>query len=45
MVAPFDASKLKLERAAEHLQEFETATSEYLNSKPCAIVVEPFPGG
>ena len=45
MVAPFEASKLKLERAAEHLKEFETAATAYLNSKPCAIVVEPFPGG
>ena len=45
MIAPFEASKLKLERAAEHLQEFETAAIAYLNSKPCAIIVEPFPGG
>ncbi len=45
MTAPFEASKLKLERAAEHLKEFEAAALAYLNSKPCAIVVEPFPGG
>jgi hypothetical protein len=45
MIAPFEASKLKLERAAEHLQEFEAAGLAYLNSKPCTIVVEPFPGG
>ena len=43
MIAPFEASKLKLERAVEHLQEFEAAASQYLNSKPCAIMVEPFP--
>ncbi len=45
MIAPFEASKLKLERAAEHLQEFNREAIAYLNSKPCAIVVEPFPGG
>lgn len=45
MIAPFEASKLKLERAAEHLQEFDREAVAYLNSKPCAIVVEPFPGG
>jgi hypothetical protein len=45
MVAPFDASKIKLERAAEHLQELESAATAYLNGKPCAIIVEPFPGG
>jgi hypothetical protein len=45
MIAPFEASKLKLERAAEHLQEFDREAIAYLNSKPCAIVVEPFPGG
>lgn len=45
MIAPFEASKLKLERAAEHLQQFDREAVTYLNSKPCAIVVEPFPGG
>ena len=45
MIAPFEASKLKLERAAEHLQEFDREAIAYLNSRPCAIVVEPFPGG
>jgi hypothetical protein len=44
MVAPFEASKLKLERSAEHLQELERAATMYLSEKPCAIVVEPFPG-
>jgi hypothetical protein len=45
MIAPFEASKLKIERAVEHLHEFDAAASSYLNSNPCAIVVEPFPGG
>jgi hypothetical protein len=45
MIAPFEASKLKLERAAEHLREFDREAIAYLNSKPCTIVVEPFPGG
>jgi hypothetical protein len=44
MTAPFEASKLKLERAAEHLQEFDREAIAYLNSKPCAIVVEAFRG-
>ncbi len=45
MIAPFEPSKLKLDRAAEHLREFESAVAAYLNSKPCAIIVEAFPGG
>jgi hypothetical protein len=45
MIAPFEASRLKLERADEHLQEFDRVAKDYLNNKPCAIVVEPFPGG
>ena len=45
MIAPFEASKLKLERATEHLHQFNHEAIVYLNSKPCAIVVEPFPGG
>jgi hypothetical protein len=44
MIAPFEASKLKLERSAEHLQELERAAATYLSEKPCAIVVEQFPG-
>jgi hypothetical protein len=40
MIAPFDASKLKLERAATHLRELETAITSYFNEKPCAVVVE-----
>lgn len=44
MFAPFEASKLKLERAAEHLQDFDRAAAAYLNSKPCAIIVELFRG-
>jgi hypothetical protein len=44
MVAPFEASKLKLDRSAEHLQELERATAAYFSEKPCVIVVEPFPG-
>ncbi len=44
MIAPFEASKLKLERSAEHLQELERSAATYLSEKPCAIVVEQFPG-
>jgi hypothetical protein len=44
MTVPFEASKLKLERAAEHLREFDREAIAYLNSKSCAIVVEQFPG-
>ena len=44
MIAPFEASKLKLERAAELLQDFDREAIAYLNSNPCAIMVEPFPG-
>jgi hypothetical protein len=44
MIAPFEASKLKIERAAKHLQELEIAISAYLAEKPCVIVVEQFPG-
>ncbi len=45
MIAPFEASKLKLDRAAKHLAEVENAVATYLAEKPVAIVVEPFPGG
>jgi hypothetical protein len=44
MIAPFEASKLKLDRAREHLQEFESAVKAYLSEKPCIIVVESFRG-
>jgi hypothetical protein len=45
MITPFEASKLKLERVAEHLQDFDRGAIAYLNSNPWAIVVEPLPGG
>jgi hypothetical protein len=43
MIAPFEASKLKVSRAARHLSELEIAVTAYLAEKPCVIVVEPFP--
>src|SRR5580693_6720736 len=42
MTIPFDASKIKLNRAAKHLEELEGEVSAYLSGAPCAIVVEPF---
>ena len=44
MTAPFEASRIKLERATEHLENFEQAALAYLREKPCAIIVERFPG-
>jgi hypothetical protein len=43
MAAPFDASSLKLARAAKHLEELKVAASDYLALNPVRIVVEPFP--
>jgi hypothetical protein len=44
MIAPFEASRLKLNRAAKHLNELEIAVPAYLEQKPVGIIVEPFPG-
>lgn len=44
MLAPFEASRLKLERAAKHAQELEGSISAYLNERPCRIIVEKYPG-
>jgi hypothetical protein len=44
MIAPFDASKLKIERANKHFQELEASISAYFSENPCALMVEPFPG-
>jgi hypothetical protein len=44
MIAPFEASRLKIERAREHLQELEIAVDAYFSAKPSVIVVERFPG-
>jgi hypothetical protein len=44
MIAPFDAPRLKIERAKKHLHELESAALAYFSAKPVAIVVEPFPG-
>jgi hypothetical protein len=44
VIAPFEASKLKIERATKHLQELDDAISAYFAQKPCIIVVERFPG-
>jgi hypothetical protein len=44
MIAPFEAAKLKIERANKHIQELELSISSYFAENPCALVVEPFPG-
>jgi hypothetical protein len=44
MIAPFEASKLKIERANTHIQELEMSISAYFSENPCVLVVEPFPG-
>lgn len=43
MIAPFEASKLRIARTAQHLGELEIAVVAYLAEKPCVIAVEPFP--
>jgi hypothetical protein len=45
MIAPFEASRVKLNRAAKHLAELEAVVAAYLAEKPVRIIVEPFPGG
>lgn len=45
MIAPFEASRLKLERAVRHGNELKWAIDRYLAEKPCVIVVGPYPGG
>lgn len=44
MNAPFEAAKLKIERANKHIQELELSIASYFSENPCALVVEPFPG-
>jgi hypothetical protein len=44
MIAPFEAAKLKIERANKHIQELELSIASYFSENPCALVVEPFPG-
>jgi hypothetical protein len=39
-IVPFDASKLKIARARQHLQELETSVSDFLAHKPFAVLVE-----
>ena len=41
LMRPFEASKLKLDRAAKHLRDLEEAVAAYLAERPCVIVVEP----
>jgi hypothetical protein len=43
MIAPFEAAKLKIERANKHIQELELSISSYFAENPCALIVEPFP--
>ncbi len=40
MLEPFEAPKLKIERARAHIQELDVAIRSYLAGKPCVIVVE-----
>jgi hypothetical protein len=44
LLAPFDAPRLKLERALAHIRETDSAIKSYLEINPCALVVEQFPG-
>jgi hypothetical protein len=44
MIAPFEAPKLKIERARAHIEELDATINAYLAGNPCALVVEPFPG-
>jgi hypothetical protein len=41
MFEPFEAPKLKIERARAHIQELDVAIRSYFAGKPCVIVVEP----
>lgn len=43
MIAPFEASKLKIDRAKRHLRELEDAIAAYITTDPCTLVVEPYP--
>jgi hypothetical protein len=40
MLAPFEAPKLKLERARFHLKELESEVTAYFSRKPMVLVVE-----
>jgi hypothetical protein len=40
LIAPFEASNLKIARARRHLQELETEISSYMARKPFDLVVE-----
>ncbi len=44
IIAPFEASKVKLERAARHIEELQNAISVYFAEKPCSLIVEEFDG-
>lgn len=44
MLEPFEAPRLKLDRARKHLQELTGAAGSYIMDRPVAIVVEQFPG-
>jgi hypothetical protein len=41
MLAPFEASDLKIARAKKHLQELETEVATFFSTKPYRLVVEP----
>jgi hypothetical protein len=43
MIAPFEASKLKLARAERHIDELSAEISTYLAEKPVAVIVEQPP--
>lgn len=42
MLAPFEAPKLKIDRAKKHIQEIETYAASFFASKPFRLVVEPW---
>jgi hypothetical protein len=42
-IKPFEASRLKIERARRHLNELRQATSTFLDRKPVEVVVEKWP--
>jgi hypothetical protein len=44
MLAPFEAPRLKVQRALAHIRETDSTIKSYLDGNPCALVVERFPG-
>jgi hypothetical protein len=42
VIAPFEASDLKIARAKKHLQELETEIAAFFRAKPYRLVIEPW---